>query len=412
MQDTFEAVSVWAGGWQYRAETEQCDDRSKEICERLGRLETLLTSNPAPLARVDSVEPTKQQAADRGEPVLLTDCLEWLQSQRDWAPDTASQYRQLCSDWSVYWFAQGEPEPDIRDLQDGFFAPFAEWRDWSPQNARKHAKNFRTLLRSQMSAGVIRYGRSPGEAVLDYVPSDGLPKKKRERSPEVAFDLKIQTAKLDADDCSALIRASRSRRWPRFQSDLIGPPLVWAGLWSIAWLYGIRQRDLVSLDIRNFDLSEWTLTYLETKGGKIVGPNPVPTWLRPLLLLLIEAAEDDGRTCLFPFSPAMRRHKPSNKAFYRHCEEVYAMAGVEPLLRKHGDGWLKDWIHGWRRSCIVAWKRHAPGYQRFITGHKMVGDISDDHYAAGRVLDDLRDFVETYPCPEAITELNQHLGSS
>ena len=421
------------------AEADSWGESGRELVDRMERLERLLverlpasvsplktrvflTENEAEKKALRINDPERPSPPGPAQPesvacedpgrVLLLDCFRWLETQRDWSPDTTSQYRQLCSDWSAFWKFRGELEPDIRELSDGFFVPFAEWRGWKERTARKHATNFRTLLKSQMSSAAVSYGRSPADAVLEYVPFDGLRKKRRERSREVAFDRQIQTAKLDAADCSALIRASDSQTWPRFKSKRIGPAAVWAGVWSLAWLYGIRERDLAAIDVRNFDRSDWTLTYLETKTGKLVGPNPVPSWLRPLVQLLIDAAGDEGRSWLFPFPASMRKQKPSNKAFYRHCDEVYSAAGVKPLLRKHGDGFVTDWIHGWRRSCIVAWKRHAPGYQRFITGHKLVGDVSDDHYAAGRVLDDLRDFVETFPRPSALVELNQRLGLS
>lgn len=372
------------------------------------------TENPVS-GDVEPVPESAPAAPLTGPKITLRRCFDELRGAVDgiprrvkWGRDSESQFRSLVKHWELWFQETGETEPDVRQIADGDFAKFAAWRGWelAERNASKNAGYFIKLLRSQTGRSAsCKFGKSPADVVLNYVPDHGLPisEEETEDTSGDVWDEQIDLRRFDAAEFSALIDASQGFDWPECSGTELNPGLVWALVWGLDWYCGIRRSNLLLFDVRCFNLKLGMFRYRETKKKKPM-TLPIPSWLRPLIERHIADAKRDGRQRLFPFPKSVC--SSSSSVLYPRVESIYQRAELEPLIGPNGRSY---WFHGLRSSCISEWKSRHPGYQRFVTGHKTENDVSDEHYA--RVQKELREFAESFPVPDALQRIVDFLNA-
>lgn len=324
------------------------------------------------MARTQVTSPDPADPAAPG--IYLGDLLDDLRPRAGWSDSTASDYASLVRRWEAYHGGRG---PDVRQIRDDDFLSFAQsveaWR--SRRSLAKNWTYYHRLLRSGAPrAAGNPLGRPPGEAVLGCVPYCRLP------AGTDCMDVDRYVSYLEPLDVDAIGRLHAA-----CDSAEVFSPDVWRAQIVLLWFYGLRRDDLLGLTWSNF--TRGYLAYKEAKRSKPV-VVPIAAAVSQHLERLPRAAGDDR---IFAEIRDWHRRNPM-RSLYPELGRIYSRAGVEPLRT----GGRRLWYHGLRSACVSAWKAHAPGYQRFVTGHAR-NDVSDDHYA--RVNQHLRAKVKTYPCP-------------
>lgn len=311
----------------------------------------------------------------------LRDAFERLDRLSGWSPATAADYRALLRQWESRH--EGQPGPDLRQVTEDQWVEFLmSVKTWATDRTRsKHAGNLQKLLTSTgVRTPAAKYGRAPGEQILETVPVLVLPTKSVERSTTMTW--RYQTI-----DCEAMGELyAAAGRLPGLDR------IRWQAILALMWFCGARRTDALLMPWEAVDFDHKVLAYVESKKGNEVGPLPLPRWMLNHLRALRNAG---FRGTLFGFSKSDITN--ANDHIYPTLYRIYRAAGVEVL--KSSTGTQNQPFHGLRSACVTNWRGHAPDLQRFVTGHSQGSNISAAVY--DRVGQRLKKAVDTLPVPDA-----------
>lgn len=346
--------------------------------------------------------------------VTLRDCLERLQPLRSWSPSTAAEYRRLVESWERWHVERKQPQPDIRNIAEGDFWEFAQWRGWRPGQPRLERSwdYFGCLLKTQMpKAPGIPHGLHPDEAILRYLPNSGVPAKPaldRDEQAERQQARKKKSRRHTVDEMDRMLLAARSASWPESTGDLATPAECSALMLALLWYFGMTRDDVLLLRADAFDFEDNTLTYTREKTARyedsaIVGPLPIPEVILPLIRKVVSAAQAVGNKQLFRVTKSQCRS--ATKMITPHMRRIYEAADVEPLPYCGGLGWFP----GWRKTAVTLLRQHMKReWQEYLTGHSS-GDVSSRHYDGP--CESIRPLLNNeFPAPPALVELCESLG--
>lgn len=305
----------------------------------------------------------------------LAAALALLEPQEAWAPSTRGEYHGLIRRWQEYHNGAG---PAVVDITEEMLLAFLDAvPTWQTHRTRNKQLTYLTKILQAVApkTGRTKYGMRQGRAWLLEVPYVRLPKKPRPTT--------TQTWRLDnitVDDMARLYCVA----------GMMPDALRWQTLLVLVWLFGPRRADLLLMPWEALDFEQQTLSYIETKGGHPVGPLPVPEYA---LAHLRACRKQDWPHSILKFTRNDVRKGTNN--VYPTLYRIYEQAEVKVPRDKAN---RRIPLHGLRAACITNWKGHAPGLQRFVTGHQHGSDVSDENYA--RIGGQMREQIQTLPVPD------------